>query len=138
MLCELRGIPLPPSENCMYKNVLGKGRTKNAIYRAFEKECEAWQWTHLVQLGQARAAIKSNQELMLLIDFRFLTGRVYTKAGTPQIMDVLNRPKALVDIICKMLEIDDSRIFGAYCQKGPSKIEECILRFYAFNPLPFD
>lgn len=137
LLCELRDIPLPPSENHLFVNRPGAGRVKNGNYRAYEAEVDAWAWTHLKTLAAARAALKEQYFITLAIDFRFMRGKVFTKLGRPQRMDVQNRLKASIDCVCSILHIDDSRLFAVYCQKTPSDRPGCTFRFFQHFPIPF-
>lgn len=133
ILCELKGLPIPPSENHLYKNVPRIGRVKSLEYRAYESDFNSWAWVNLKTLKYARQAISGQMKLGLTIDYRMLHSRIYCKDGRVKKMDVTNRLKILIDLLANALQIDDSAFFSVYCKKTPFNNESVEIAITSFE-----
>jgi Holliday junction resolvase RusA-like endonuclease len=112
-------IPLPPSSNNQYSAFVRGGRVvhvpakvlvtfKADIRRYFESNAE------LMLLARASLA---GYPLAIHADFKFERTRLFTKKGTFKRLDVSNRLKALHDMVCEMLHIDDSAFVSISARK---------------------
>lgn len=111
-------LPLPPSENQLYRNVPRVGRVKTQAYKDYQGEFEAWAWKYYRQLKEAQRIVEPHPMLSLIIDFQFFYPRLFCKDGSVKKMDVTNRLKCFLDLLSNHLHIDDSRFFQVSCQKS--------------------
>lgn len=119
-MIELRDIPIPPSENQLYRNVPMRGRVKAQGYRDYESQFFAWCFENKQALLSAKNTIQlleASQRLRLRLDFKFLESRLISKKGSMKRLDVTNRLKCLIDLVCFQLGFDDSRFFEVHCKK---------------------
>jgi len=123
---QIKGFPMPPSANALYKNKngdVGGGREKSQAYRAYEEECVLWSYKNGYQLQNIRIAISQlpkNTVFHVERTFYFRAHRTISKAGNPLKNETLGRPKALDDCLAKLIGIDDKLFWDDSNKKRPS------------------
>lgn len=116
-MVEIRGLPLPPSENQLYRNVPRIGRVKSQIYRKYEQEFNVWALQNKLLLKASSLFFQEAIPLRIEMKFKFFYNKIYCKDGRIKKMDASNRLKCFLDLLSKSLGFDDSRFFEVSCQK---------------------
>lgn len=122
----IKGFPMPPSMNNLYANRPNGGRFKTLGYKSFEQTVQWWCTQNAHQVDRLRDWVLHLPEKHgIRVDhiFHFLPHKIITKAGKPRKNDTWNRPKALHDVICEYLSIDDSFFWSGSVEKSPIIIE---------------
>lgn len=125
----IKGFPLPPSENILYRNVPRVGRVATKELKQYREECKIWEY-------QNKAAAETFKNMcfkhwsntsMFQFDYFFIMKkeRIFTKDGRPKRLDVANRIKAMQDSLCNILGLDDKHIFSSYIEKLVGE-KECV------------
>ena len=121
---EIRGYPMPPSNNELYaNNARTGGRMKSMKYKAYEEEVKYWTYKNGYQLQSARMIIQKmlpNEVFHVERFFYHKSWRIITKAGKPVKNDTSNRIKALDDTLSQLLGIDDSYFWSGTYTKDSS------------------
>lgn len=116
----LKNIPMPPSSNMQYKVFSGRFVPNGSLTR-YKKDFERWGLQNHKIILEARERVQRDAQLSISCDFYFSKGRVFTtglKAKSAlQKLDVTNRVKALHDMVCKILQIDDRQFFDVQLTK---------------------
>lgn len=113
-------LPLPPSENELYRNVPGRGRAATRELREWKAKIALWILQHQNEVRQARAWIREQkQPLVIDIQASFVIHRprLWCKKGNPKRLDASNRIKALHDAVAEILGVDDKHVWGGTFQK---------------------
>lgn len=116
-ICILADLPMPPSDNSLYLNIRGRGRVKAPSYRVYESEMNAWLYSNLELVRGFRVSVKAAKKLGIQLHCYFPESKIFCKDGRVKRLDVQNRGKAVIDLIFKMLESDDSKLFAVYFEK---------------------
>lgn len=133
-----QGIPIPPSENALYRNVPGVGRVKTSEYRQYEKRFLDWAREHFLEISKAK---EIGAETLVDVDCSFFIDqkRLISQKGRPKKIDTSNRLKALHDCLARILELDDSYFWGASAVKYPvanEHDEQVVVRITRHNSVP--
>jgi len=112
-------FPLPPSDNRLYRNVMGIGRVKTKEYKAYAKAVEEWAYFNARSLSPIRRLAADAKLVYLEVLFLIHHPRLFTQALRPKRLDTTNRLKALCDMLAKILEVDDSKFWTVWCSKLP-------------------
>jgi hypothetical protein len=141
---ELKGFPMPPSDNALKTPLIikGKSRTvKSAEYRLFERAAQSWAMRNQEHLNKARElTLKCAPGWALKVDrvYWFQKSTIVRKtsdkktgaqAGEPKCNDTFNRVKALHDVVATLLGIDDKFFWRGDTDKRVLKhilLPECV------------
>jgi Holliday junction resolvase RusA-like endonuclease len=119
-ICIISGFPMPPTTNHLYATV-GKKRIKSKEYKQFRERVRIWMLQHHHELMLARnvsTKVGPRRFLHLDMTFRFHIDRILTKDSKPKKLDGSNRVKALEDVLCEMLGIDDCWVWSGSFDKS--------------------
>lgn len=122
----LKNLPVPPSENNLYKTVQRGSkvwRAPSQALREFKLASEAWAWKNVSSLRDAQKLAKEGQPLQVDLMLRVKPSRIWTKLGTVKRFDGHNRIKASCDALAEMLLCDDSLFFSVSIIKAPDENE---------------
>lgn len=133
VLAILKEMPLPPSENHLYRNVPRLGRSKTRLYKDYELEFETWAWKCHKELTIARNLLSPHPFVGISLHFRFEYSRLFCKDGSVKKNDVTNRLKCFLDLLAKHLHFDDSRFFEVTARKTSSLKEGVDVAFYLLD-----
>lgn len=115
----LLGLPIPPSDNNLYANVPKLGRVKASGYRTYQKEVDAWAWSNMKILREARRLASLKPLLSVTLRLKMTRDCFWTRKGTVKRIDVANRLKASLDVLSRLIELDDSHFFHVSITKEP-------------------
>ncbi len=128
MIHFFNALPMPPSVNACYENA-GKRRIKSPKLLAFHAEMRAWALPIVRELRRINGIIVASTNKKLVFDFVFYfgPGKIYTKSGQIKQLDVSNRIKAIEDVLCGMIGIDDRLVFKVMAEKRESNMDRVSL-----------
>lgn len=133
-IVRLTDLPLPPSINNCYSTIFrGKKpiRIKSRELRAFENQ--VFTESKQCSLKTAQELCQSSKALRLRLELFFAPSRLYTLDNRIKKLDISNRIKAAEDVLCNLLNIDDSKIFEIYALKCAGIKESMTASFYRFD-----
>lgn len=125
---EIKGMPMPPSQNQAYANSFngsGRGRYKTQAYKTYEQEMEYWSHKNNYILDMARrmcSSLQIGEAIQIDATFNFMEHKIITKKNEPKKNDSSNRLKILHDVIAHHLGIDDKYFWDGSFRKRAIKI----------------
>lgn len=128
----LNNFPIPASHNRLYDHItrrtkMGKmyqSRKKSNDYLEFERDAEIYKLRNRHVIATAKELLLPYKDKALKIEICFYIHRhrLYTLKNTPKRFDLHNLMKSGMDVLCKLLEIDDSLFFEEHLKKMPMEI----------------
>ena len=113
-------LPLPPSENEIYRNVPGVGRAATQELRNWRAQVKLWMLQNKSEVERVQSWVQA-LENPLVLDissvFVFHQPRLWTKDNRPKRLDASNRIKALHDAVSEILGIDDKHLWSGSFEK---------------------
>lgn len=113
-------LPLPPSENEIYRNVPGIGRAATQALRNWRGLVQVWMLQNKSEMQRVRAWVREQPEPLVLnisSAFVFHKPRLWSKQGVPKQLDASNRIKALHDAVAEILGVDDRHLWSGSFEK---------------------
>ncbi len=121
-------MPMPPSENALYRNVPRVGRVKTAEYKRFERTIRDWHLANMRWIVAHTKLLNLSDSSRLHVEsvFHFPKERLFCKDGRVKRLDTSNRVKALHDTIAKVFAFDDRYIWSFRSEKTGGVVEEYV------------
>ena len=122
----LMGVPLPPSENAIYRNSqprwgarAARGRHLSAEGRAYKAAFAGWALQHLHSLRLAAQLFAVFPAIEIEAFLGFERSRLFCKDGRVKACDAANYVKILFDCLAAAIGYDDRHFFGVRIVKHP-------------------
>jgi len=120
MMYIFERIPLPPTDNHMYKSFVINGklvRAKSREYREYIQEYKIWELQNLAAIKKVRQLFNGYDLLDIYIELHLLHSKIWTKDDRPKKFDGQNRTKSLLDAIANSIGIDDRNFWKVSVEK---------------------
>lgn len=131
----LAGMPMPPSENMMYRNVAKIGRALTKEARQYQKEMQVWACVSNQKITHARLLFDNEFYLGIDVYLYFPKERIICKNGSPKKLDTANRLKALLDSVARNCGWDDCKFWNVSVHKlvSPNETSYVDAKIYALD-----
>lgn len=114
----LAGLPLPPSENEIYRNIPGRGRCATRALSDYQRAMKAWA-SCCRGLWEIRNTVSGWWAVSVEAELYFHFRRLFTVDRRIKRLDTSNRQKALHDCLGSVLQLDDRVFWSVSATKHP-------------------
>lgn len=108
-------LPMPPTTNKLFADVIVKGRVR----RITTREYKAWKATAAEALQRQYAAMGAPSVHRPVA--------VTLRVGLSYIGDIMNREKAITDLLCDVIDMPDDRYIDRYVVERDRSVEGTVV-----------
>jgi Holliday junction resolvase RusA-like endonuclease len=110
-------LPMPPSANELYRNVMGVGRVATKELKDYKSAMKRWAFANNYLVREIADVVAKWRFIDVSANFHFRHSRIITLDGRAKKIDTSNRLKALHDSLAEALGIDDKVFWNVHAKK---------------------